>query len=74
MRLRNITGADVYIEKSEYVVQDYKGQKGNWNSVFSNENPIHIEVGMGKGRFLMDMAVLNPQINYVGIEMYSRLS
>jgi len=71
MRLRNITGADVYIEKSEYVVQDYKGQKGNWNSVFSNENPIHIEVGMGKGRFLMDMAVLNPQINYVGIEMYS---
>jgi len=71
MRLRNITGADVYIEKSEYVVQDYKGQKGNWNSVFSNENPIHIEVGMGKGRFLMDMTVLNPQINYVGIEMYS---
>ena len=71
MRLRNITGADIYIEKSEYVVQDFKGQKGNWKEVFHNENPIHIEVGMGKGRFLMALAALNPQINYVGIEMYS---
>ena len=71
MRLRNITGADVYIENSEFVVQDFKGQKGNWKEVFGNDNPIHIEVGMGKGRFLMDMATLNPNINYVGIEMYS---
>jgi len=71
MRLRNITGADVYIEKSEFVIQDYKGQKGNWKEIFSNDYPIHIEVGMGKGRFLMDMAVLNPDINYIGIEMYS---
>ena len=71
MRLRNITGADVYIEQSEFVVQDFKGQKGNWKAVFTNENPIHIEVGMGKGRFLMDLAALNPNINYVGIEMYS---
>lgn len=71
MRLRNITGADTYIEKSEFVIQDCKEQKGNWKKVFSNENPIHIEVGMGKGRFLMDLAALNPDINYVGIEMYS---
>ena len=71
MRLRNITGADTYIENSAYVVQDFKGQKGNWKEIFGNENPIHIEVGMGKGRFLMDLAALNPNINYVGIEMYS---
>ncbi len=71
MRLRNITGADVYIENSEFVIQDFKGQKGNWKEVFGNTNPVHIEVGMGKGRFLMDMAALNPDINYVGIEMYS---
>lgn len=71
MRLRNITGADIYIENSEFVVQDYKNQKGNWKSLFSNENPIHIEVGMGKGKFLMEMAVLHPDINYIGIEMYS---
>ncbi len=71
MRLRNITGADVYIEQSEFVVQDFKEQKGKWKNIFSNENPLHIEVGMGKGRFLMDLAALNPDINYVGIEMYS---
>ena len=71
MRLRNITGADVYIEQSEFVVQDFKEQKGKWKNIFSNENPLYIEVGMGKGRFLMDLAALNPDINYVGIEMYS---
>ena len=71
MRLRNITGADVYIEQSEFVVQDFKEQKGKWKNIFSNENPLHIEVGMGKGRFLMDLTALNPDINYVGIEMYS---
>lgn len=71
MRLRNITGADTYIENSGYVVQDFKGQRGNWKDIFNNNNPIQIEVGMGKGRFLMELALLNPQINYVGIEMYS---
>jgi len=71
MRLRNITGAAEYIEKSEYVIQDFMERKGNWKSVFEKEAPLHIEVGMGKGRFLMDMAALHPDINYLGIEMYS---
>ena len=71
MRLRNITGADTYIEQSEFVVQEFKEQRGKWREVFSNDNPVYLEVGMGKGRFLMDMAVRNPDINYVGIEMYS---
>ena len=71
MRLRNITGADIYIENSKYVIQDFKGQKGDWKAVFHNGNPIHIEVGMGKGRFMMELAAQNPDINYVGIEMYS---
>lgn len=71
MRLRNITGADKYIENSEFVVQDFKAMKGNWKQVFENSAPLHIEVGMGKGRFMMDMAKANPDINYVGIEMYS---
>ena len=71
MRLRNITGADVYIENSEFVVQDFKGQKGSWKEVFGTGNPIHIEVGMGKGQFMMQLAAQNPDINYVGIEMYS---
>lgn len=71
MRLRNITGADTYIENSEYVVQDPAFHKGSWAQVFEKNGPLHIEVGMGKGRFMMELARLNPDINYVGIEMYS---
>lgn len=71
MRLRNITGADTYIENSEYVVQDPASKKGCWNGVFGKKAPLHIEVGMGKGQFLMKLAQLNPDVNYVGIEMYS---
>lgn len=71
MRLRNITGADTYIANSKYVVQDEKMKKGCWNKVFGRKAPLHIEVGMGKGQFLMQLAQQNPEIDYVGIEMYS---
>lgn len=71
MRLRNITGADEVIAKSDYVIKDEKTKKGNWKSVFAKEAPLHIEVGMGKGRFLMELATRNPDINYVGIERYT---
>ena len=70
MRLRNIPGAKEAIENSRFVVHQVQEKKGRWNQVFGNNNPIHIEVGMGKGRFLMEMAALNPEINYIGIEMY----
>lgn len=70
MRLRNIPGAKDAITESSYVVQMPAEWKGKWNRRFSKEQPLHIEVGMGKGRFLMDMARLHPEINYVGIEMY----
>ena len=70
MRLRNIPGAKEVIENSSYVVHEPQQQKGKWKEVFGNDHPIHIEVGMGKGRFLMDMAKLHPEVNYVGIEMY----
>ena len=70
MRLRNIPGAKDAITESSYVVQMPAEWKGKWNERFSKEQPLHIEVGMGKGRFLMDMAKLHPEINYVGIEMY----
>ena len=70
MRLRNIPGAKDAITESPYVVQNPAEHKGSWNEVFPKDQPLHIEVGMGKGRFLMDMAVLHPEINYIGIEMY----
>lgn len=71
MRLRNIKGADEAIEKSEYCIKNPETLKGNWQSVFPTEQPIHIEVGMGKGRFIMDLAAANPDINYLGIERYT---
>lgn len=70
MRLRNIQGSKEVILKSPFVVQNPKEEKGNWKAVFPKEQPLYIEVGMGKGRFLMDMARLHPEINYIGIEMY----
>ena len=71
MRLRHIPGAEKQIEESTFVIQEPEQKKGCWAEVFGNGNPIHIEVGMGKGKFLMELAQQNPDINYVGIEMYS---
>ena len=71
MRLRHIPGAEETIAASPYVVQDPQAQKGRWNLLFGNANPIQIEVGMGKGRFIMELAQKNPGINYIGIERYS---
>ena len=71
MRLRNIPGADEIVSNSPLCIQNPTEYKGNWKSVFGNSNPIHIEIGMGKGRFLMDLAALNPDINYIGIERYT---
>lgn len=70
MRLRHIPGSEEEIAKSPYVVQNPEEKKGNWREVFGNDNPIEIEVGMGKGRFIMELASLHPDINYVGIERY----
>lgn len=71
MRLRHIKGAEEEIAGSPYVVQDPQSLKGKWNTLFGNDNPIRIEVGMGKGKFIMELAENNPDINYIGIERYS---
>lgn len=70
MRLRNIPGAKEAIVESEFVVSEPEERRGKWKELFGNENPVHLEIGMGKGRFMMDMARLHPEINYIGIEMY----
>lgn len=71
MRLRNVAGSREAIGTSRFVVQNPKEQKKHWRELFGNTNPIHIEIGMGKGRFIMEMAKRHPEINYVGIEKYS---
>lgn len=70
MRLRNIPGSKEVIADSNFVIQNPEEHRGNWRAVFGNDQPVHIEVGMGKGRFVMDMARLHPKVNYIGIEMY----
>ena len=71
MRLRNIPGSEQALQQSNYVIDEPKLHKGNWQAVFGNDHPICIEIGMGKGRFIIEMAKRNPDINYIGIEMYS---
>ena len=70
MRLRHIKGAEDSIKASHYVVQEPKNQRGRWAEQFGNDNPIEIEVGMGKGKFIMELAQAHPEINYIGIERY----
>ena len=71
MRLRNIPRAEGVIREHRFVIKRPEDQKGCWRQVFGNKNPIYIEIGMGKGRFLLSMAKAHPDINFVGIERYS---
>lgn len=71
MRLRNIPGADNVIRQHPIAVKDEKEQKGKWKQLFGNDNPVYIEIGMGKGQFILTLAKQNPDVNYIGIERYS---
>ena len=70
MRLRNITGCREMIGESEFVVHEPETMKGKWREAFGNDHPVYVEIGMGKGRFIMDLAARNPDINYLGMERY----
>ena len=69
--LRNVPGARETIIENQFSIQEPEQKKGKWAEVFGNDHPIHIEVGMGKGQFIIEMAKRNPEINYIGIEKYS---
>ena len=71
MRLRNITGSRDIIAESPLVIHEPEKVKGKWSELFGNNFPIRIEVGMGKGRFICELARNSPDINYIGIEKYS---
>lgn len=70
MRLRKVKGATEAIAASPLVIHEPKLQKGNWQQLFGNDHPIHLEIGMGKGKFLTTLAALHPEINYIGMERY----
>ena len=73
MRLRNVTGSREVIAESRYVVpeESLHDMPGKWHALFGNQQPIHLEIGMGKGKFIHTMAMEHPEINYLGIEKYS---
>lgn len=70
MRLRNVKGAKEVIENSEYVIKNKEDYKGKFNKLFGNDNPIYLEIGMGKGKFIIENAKRYPNINFIGIEMF----
>ena len=70
MRVRKRKGAEERLENNpHYVILNPEEAKGRWREVFGNYNPIHIEVGSGKGTFITGMALQNPDINYIGIDI-----
>ncbi len=70
MRLRNVKNAKEILESSSYYVCNPSIYKGKWGSLFNKEQPIHLEIGTGKGQFLIAMAKKYPSINFVGVEKY----
>ncbi len=73
MRIRNIKNAKEIVNNSKYVVNDFDNYKYNLNKLFKNNNPIHLEIGMGKGQFIMKMAKKYPNINFIGVERYDSI-
>ena len=74
MRLKHVKGAEEAVAASEFVVQKPEELRGKWCDFFKNDRPIYIEIGMGKGRFIMETASLHPDINYIGMERSSSVA
>ena len=70
MRLRKVKNAQNIIDESQYIIKKPEIYKGNYKNVFENDNPIYIEVGMGKGDFIIENALKNSEINFIGIEKF----
>ena len=70
MRLRNVKNKEEILNNSDYLIKNPTDFKGKWKSLFKNDNPIYIEIGMGKGKFLLENALKYKNINYIGIERF----
>ena len=71
MRLRKVQGADEKVAVSDFVAHNAKDNKGKWKEIFGNDNPIRLEIGMGKGRFITTLSKLHPEANYLGMERFT---
>lgn len=70
MRLRNVKNAKEIMINGKYYIDNPMEYKGNWHKLFNNNNPIYIEIGMGKGKFIIENALKYPNINFIGIEKF----
>ena len=73
MRQRNVKNKLEIINNSKYFISNPEKYRGFWNKVFDNSNPIYIEIGMGKGKFIIENAIKYPNINFIGIEKYDSI-
>ena len=73
MRLRNVKNKEEILKSSHLLVLDYSSYKGKWKKLFENDNPIYIEIGMGKGEFILENALKYPNINFIGIEKFDSI-
>lgn len=73
MRLRNVKNKEEIMNSSNLLILDYEKYKGKWNEEFKNNNPIYIEIGMGKGIFMLENSLKYPNINFIGIEKYDSI-
>ena len=73
MRLRNVKNKEEIMKSSKLLITDFETKKGKWKDEFGNNNPIYIEIGMGKGEFILNNALTYPNINFIGIEKYDSI-
>lgn len=73
MRIRNLKNTNDILKNSEILLSNAQVHKGKFKTLFGNNNPIHLEIGMGKGKFLLELAQANPDINFIGLEKYDSI-
>ena len=73
MRLKKVKNAEKIISNCEYIIDNPKEYKGKFKDLFNNNNPIYIEIGMGKGDFIINNAIKYPNINFIGIEKFDSI-
>lgn len=73
MRLRNVKNAKEIVSNNKYIINNPKEYKGKYKEIFNNNKPICLEIGMGKGDFIINMALEHPDINFIGLEKYQSI-
>lgn len=73
MRLRNLKNTEEILKNSPYFISSPEKNKNKWSTVFGNDNPIFVEIGMGKGKFIIEHAKKFPNINFIGLEKFDKV-